>query len=329
MRVKRNHALGPTATSTSNNTSKSYQLRASTIRKSGVASQQLNNNSKYQTKPVRRSIRHKMFNPVVNGNNNVQMGIRKPPYRQQPRVYHQQYQQQQQQPPLQQQYQTQQPQIRYSASSPIKINTGFQRPQHSHQPFFSYQRQSSQPQTSTGRRAITSGPYSLNGANFQSNFNRPIISNSFLSFNEPGCNNSHHGLQSQTTQQQTNRHKPHYRSTPTKNKSKLLAAPYNTTQYIMHDYSKRKTSGGENMLREQFEHDLGLQMQSTGDMDISEQFEQPKRDNSGGEATSQSESDLESMPVSDELKSSRQQNTDNQNPDDTSFDTVNRLSTSI
>lgn len=320
MRVRRNHALGPTATSTSN-TSKSYQLRASTIRKSGVASQQLNN-FKYQTKPVRRSIRHKMFNPVVNGNN-VQMGIRKPPHRQQPRVYHHQ---QQQQPPIQQQYLTQQPQTRYSASSPIKINTGFPRTPHSHQPFFSYQRQSSQPQTSTGRRAITSGPYSLNGANFQSNFNRPIISNSFLSFNEPG-NNSHHGLQSQT-QQQTNRHKPHYRFTPTKNKSKLLAAPYNTTQYIMHDYSKRKSSGGENMLREQFEHDLGLQMQSTGDMDISEQFQQPKRDNSGGEATSQSESDLESMPVSDELKSSRQ-NTDNHNSDDTSFDPVNRLSTSI
>lgn len=224
-----------------------------------------------------------------------------------------------------------------------------------HHTFGGYQRQTSQPQAQMGRRANTTGPYSFTGnmtggGGKSTNFNRAMMNtNSFFSsfsesVNSSSINNNNNNNNNpQPAQQQHVRHKTHFRSTQGKNKTKLLAAPYNTTQYIMHDYSKRKTSSGENMLREQFEHDwAGMQSSlsgaTAGDVDMSEQFETPKRENSGGEATSsQSESDLDLPTAGDQQNGCGGGNKrvlDNSDTvahddDDDELVSVNRLSTSI
>lgn len=330
-------------TSTENQANR-YNFRATKYRNNNIAQNKINQQSKrLQTKPAfsRPLGKPKMFKPVIgsaSGNNTFLGGIRtshrqQPPRQhQQPQQYqqqtlNQQYPQQYLQPNMLQHQQQHQTRFHSQTTSPIKINNGFQRMQQPHQPFGGFQRQSSQPHSSMGRR-MNAPSHNLNvPIGHSSNFNRSTINkNSFLSFSESGKNS---GLQSsQSHTQPANRYKAHIRPTPSKNKSKLLAAPYNTTQYIMHDYSKRKTSGGENMLREQFEHDWGMQMQSSGgEMDISEQFEQPKRDsNSSGETTSQSESDLESLPHGQQ---SLFDHHNNQLIDTTEASSVNRLSSSI
>lgn len=63
-------------------------------------------------------------------------------------------------------------------------------------------------------------------------------------------------------------------------KSKLLSAPYNTTQYIMYDYSKRKTSFESE--KEQFEHDWDMQLAMSTSLPVGEQAVVMMEPGSGG-----------------------------------------------
>lgn len=179
-------------------------------------------------------------------------------------------------PKYQQQQQQQfQPQMRqfYAVTSPIKINSQFnQRGGGNSGQFnqFNYHRQTSQPQSlmsTRPRMAHHNYQHSYNNQVIDNNF-RPMNSNSFLSFS----NNAPQQQQHQQQFQHQHNYQTRFKHRQTAGKAtKLLSAPYNTTQYIMYDYSKRKTSSGEDAQKEQFEHDWDMQMQQTDD-DVNEQF---------------------------------------------------------
>jgi hypothetical protein len=180
-------------------------------------------------------------------------------------------------PKYQQQQQQFQPQMRqfYAVTSPIKINSQFNQRGGSNSGGnsgqfnqFNYHRQTSQPQSlmsTRPRMAHHHYQHSYNNQVIDNNF-RPMNSNSFLSFS----NNAPQQQQQQFQHQHNYQTRFKHRQTAGKT-TKLLSAPYNTTQYIMYDYSKRKTSSGEDAQKEQFEHDWDMQMQQTDD-DVNEQF---------------------------------------------------------
>lgn len=218
-----------------------------------------------------------------NNNNNNRIMFNKPVIQQQQQQHQQTmrggarvaHHHQQQQTAKPRPYQTNH---RFNAlsSSPIKIN---------HQRMPNFNRQMSQPPQnnnySTSYSHFVPRPrhnFFNNNNNQQapnSNFNdfQPMNSNSFLSFSALApTNNNNNTTSSNNNQVPRYAHKgPYLRSAAAADK--LLSAPYNTTQYIMYDYSKRKTSSGANAQKEQFEHDWAMQMSSQEDgAHMSEQF---------------------------------------------------------